>query len=264
MIKTLLNIEYRKAINYKTFWILGVLHFILVCILTIFVKELSDAFNLSTPKKGVVITSNLKVYLFFPKIWNTLTFVSSMLHILLGTMVIISICNEFSYKTIRHNIVSGLSKREFLYSKLIFCLCLSLYATVLILALGLIIGLINTPNLTFNKIIAQWQFIPLYSLQTFLYLMLALLIGLLFKKAALGISFLFVYVFLIENIISFFFHSSIENYFPYEVISGLIPAPDHFQENSSAVVLLSTIAAAIIYLVLYTFISNLVLKREDL
>ena len=55
----------------------------------------------------------------FPDIWQNLTYISTYFQPILAIIVIISLTNEFSFKTIRQNIIDGFDRKDFLVSKLL-------------------------------------------------------------------------------------------------------------------------------------------------
>src|ERR1039457_527008 len=107
MIK-LLTIELKKIVHYKVFWILAGLYFFFLAA-GILMAEFTlnnwiDKFNQHTP----IPIPHITLY-FFPDIWQNIFFFASVRYILIfpAIIIIILITNEFTYKTIRQNIVNG-------------------------------------------------------------------------------------------------------------------------------------------------------------
>ena len=105
--------------------------------------------------------------LYFPDIWQNITYVYTFLKIFIAILVIISVSNEFTYKTIRQNVIDGMDRMEFLISKLTTILLLSLYSTLLVFLTGLLTGIIYTPNYDVSDIFTGIQFVPAYFLDLF-------------------------------------------------------------------------------------------------
>ena len=61
----------------------------------------------------------------FPDIWQNLAWTSGLLKMGVAIMVVVSITNEYTYRTIRQNIIDGMSREEFLLSKVYTNLLLS-------------------------------------------------------------------------------------------------------------------------------------------
>ena len=53
----------------------------------------------------------------FPYIWHFNTFIIALLKIFFAIVIVAMIGNEYSYKTIKQNLIDGMSKGEFLKSK---------------------------------------------------------------------------------------------------------------------------------------------------
>lgn len=105
------------------------------------------------------------------------------LNLFLAIIVIFFVCNEFSNKTIRQNIINGLSRTEFILSKLYLILIFSLAATLLIFLTGLILGLIHSKDVDIGDIFSnRLQFILGYFIEVVTYLIFAYFIAFLLKR----------------------------------------------------------------------------------
>src|SRR5215212_3381742 len=67
----------------------------------------------------------------FPDAWQTVAFISSLFVFLPSIVVIMFITNEYTYKTHRQNIIDGWSRNDFMMSKMIDVVIISLIVTVL-------------------------------------------------------------------------------------------------------------------------------------
>ncbi len=95
-----LKIDYKKLKNYRTFWVLTILYFATMGLVTSSGME----FLKWLVSKGADFDriDILKIPLYhFPDIWQNLTYVSLYFELVLAIVVIVSVTNEFSYKTIR-------------------------------------------------------------------------------------------------------------------------------------------------------------------
>src|SRR5699024_870261 len=134
---------------------------------------------------------------------------------------------EYSFQTLKQHIVNGMNRWQFLSSKLLLCLVLALYASLVVFCVAGLVGLLTTTHPSWVKFMDQIEFIPLFFFQTVLFLLLSACIGFLCRRGGLAIAFLFLYVVLVENIIAFFLPDSIDRYLPNQVISKLVLPPDH-------------------------------------
>src|SRR5690606_18545376 len=185
-----------------------------------------------------------------------------MLNPLLALIIIVSVSDEFSFLTYRQSILSGLTKTQFVLSKLLVSIALSFYASILVLVLGFTVGLINTQNPSVTKIIAELQLIPLYSLQTLAYLAFAMFLAVLLRKSALTITIFFVYTLVIEILLRFFIQHPVRDYFPARIISRLVPMPDHLQQVADSVPP-SNVVVAVGYILVFWGLSQIVLIRRE-
>lgn len=206
--------------------------------------------------------------LHFPDIWQNITWVYSFLKIFLAIVVVISVSNEFSYKTIRQNIIDGMSRVDFLVSKLSTVLLLSLGSTLLVFLTGLISGLIYTPDLGDSSVLQGAEFVIAYFLDLFTYLVFAFFLTVLFKRSALTVFMLLLYS-PFEYIIAAFFPDNLDfitEYFPLHAINNLIevPFPRYIFQEIQDYVSWSAVAVVLIYLCLFIYAIYYKLKSSDL
>ena len=222
----LLKIDLAKLFNYRTFWILIGIYFVLMISVTMSGMEALKWLAAKGAQFGEFDVLKVPLY-HFPDIWQNLAYVAQYFRLLLGILIIISITNEFSYKTIRQNVIDGMSRADFIGSKTLFILVLSMASTLVVLAIGLIMGSIYSPESEMKFIIKHIEFIPAFFLATLNYLLLVMVIAMAIKRAGLSIVLLLVYP-AIEFMIGVFLPYSLEfltNYLPYTVLSNLIDIP---------------------------------------
>lgn len=76
----------------------------------------------------------------FPYIWHFNTFVAALLKIFLAIIIVSMMSNEYTYKTIKQNLIDGLSKKEFIASKFLTVVLFSIVSTVFVAVISLILG----------------------------------------------------------------------------------------------------------------------------
>ncbi|MEO7922642.1 MAG: ABC transporter permease [Chitinophagaceae bacterium] len=163
----------------------------------------------------------------FPEAWHTVAFFSSCFVFIPAVVVIMLICNEYTYKTHRQNIIDGWSRSQFVTSKLIDVLLISLMITMLYVAVALVTGFANQERLI-KDTWGQAKYIGLFGLQTFSQLSIAFLLGFLIRKAFLALGVFLFYFIILENIIGGFLEwkkSPAANYLPLQISDGMIPKP---------------------------------------
>ena len=270
----LLNIEWIKLKHYKAFWVLAAMYsvgVILVCsggmFLMEFLKDKGANFN------GVDPTI-LPIY-DFPDVWQNIAYVASFLKVILAFIIIISISNEATYRTLRQNIIDGLSNRDFLASKLLLIFALSIFTAVLLFLIGLGTGAAYSHVWGIKYIFQSTQFLLAYALEVFTYLTFTLMIVLLIRKTGMVIVGLFMYTVMFEPLFAVFLENypstpemirSLVPFLPIKALNNLIHVPFQryvFMEIQDYVSLKETLIVTG-WLVFNISMSYLILKKKDL
>lgn len=266
MIK-LFKIDFKKLSNYRTFWVLIILYFATMGLITSsgmeFLKWLVG--------KGADFdqVDILRVPLYhFPDIWQNLTYVSLFFQLVLAIVVIISVTNEFSYKTVRQNIIDGMDRKDFLISKITTVFMISLASTLFVFLIGMTTGLIYTPETEMRFMFTNIEFIPGYFLATFSYLMMVLLFAVWIKRSGLAIGIVLIY-----PALEYAFGASLPDsmdpilpYLPQHAINAIIEVPFQryaFMEIQDYVDPLSVLVVCA-YIVLFTYLAYRNLVKRDL
>jgi len=271
-------IEWIKLRNYRAFHILTGLYFLMVgvicCSGALVLNYIKNHMgNLNSVFKGVDVT-NLPIYE-FPDVWQNMTFVAARLKIFLAFIVIISLTNEITYKTLRQNIIDGFSRLDFMLSKFSMIFVLSLANTILVFLFGLGMGLIYSHDTSIAAIFGNMQFLGAFFLNVFVFLVFAFLLGLLIKRTGIVIVFLGLYAMFIEPIATLILteHPKLKGgigliaaYFPEKAIRDLIHEPFlkyAFQEIQDYVSF-TDVSVVIVQLLFYcTFIYMLLKWRSN-
>ncbi len=263
----LLRIDLLKLTNYRAFWVLNILYGLLIIGIPAgvieflkWLKSIGADFDEFDPMKIPI--------LYFPDIWQNITYVYTLLKIFMAIIVVISISNEFSYKTVRQNIIDGMSRVDFLKSKLSTIFLLSLGSAALVFLTGLITGSIYTPDIEFSEMFDGAEFVLAYFLDLFGFLVFAFLLTILLKRSALTVFILMIYRPL-ELIIIAQLPRSIEaigEYFPLQSMSNLIevPFPRYIFQEIQDYVSLTFVVASFAWVVLFVYAIHSKLKSSDL
>ena len=200
----LLRIESKKILTYKVFWILIGLYFLFLALgimmAEFMINSSINQFNTHMP----IPFPHVQLY-FFPEIWQNITFFAGIRYVLIfpAIVIIILITNEFTFKTIRQNIVNGMSKEEFLVSKLEIILILSVVITVLIGLATILLGVFNSDERSFSMIFGQSLFLLGFFVEIFSFLMFAFFFGFIFRNTGLAIALFTLYVLIVEPVLYF-------------------------------------------------------------
>ena len=229
----LFEIEWLKLKNYRVFWILTAMYFVgLILVLSSGMFLMQFLKSKGAEFKGIDPTI-IPLY-DFPDVWQNMTYIATFFKIIPAFIVIISVTNEISYRTMRQNVIDGLSKWEFLLSKFVLILALSGAATAFIFIEGLITGLIYStvkyPELLFSEL----EFLLAYFLELVTFLCFALLLGLLLKRAGFAIVLIFMYTLIFEPMLTVNMEhntwikdqvSWLAPFFPIRALNNLIHVP---------------------------------------
>lgn len=202
MIK-LLRIELKKILPYKTFWVVIGLYFLFLALGIILAELILNSMVTNMNKKLPIPFPHIHLY-FFPDIWQNVSFFASMRYILIfpAITVLILITNEFTFKTIRQHIVTGMSKKQFLLSKLYIVVALSLVVTIILKLVILFLGITNSEIHSFSQIATKSSFLAGFFVLLFSFLVIAYFFGFIFRNTGLAIALFTLYVLIIEPVIS--------------------------------------------------------------
>jgi ABC-type transport system involved in multi-copper enzyme maturation permease subunit len=216
--------------------------------------------------KGLTGIAGIPIYQ-FPDIWHNITYVAGFLKFILAIFVIISITNEITYDTLRQNIMNGLSRTDFIVSKLILIVFIAAGSALFIFFTGFIVGLTNTPDVVLHDIIKYSGFIPAYFLQLSAYLIFAFLTGLLIKRTGLAMGLMFLYSLIIEPVAALRINAdAIKGLLPMKSINNLIHMPfgKYLLREIQDYVSFRETMIVLVYSLLFTGAIYLLLKKRDL
>jgi ABC-2 type transport system permease protein len=231
MIK-LLKIEFKKILTYKIFWILAGLYFLFLALgllmAEFMINKQVDSINSRMP----IPFPHITIY-FFPWIWQNMAFFATIRYVLIfpAIIIIILITNEFTFKTIRQNVINGMSKAEILTSKLLLILLISVILTVLLTIGTLIIGMAHTSGITFGLLFERSSFIPGFFVTMLTIQVYALFFGFLLRNTGLSIALFTLYAFIVEPILYYFlkspmvFENRISPYLPFNAVLRVTEYP---------------------------------------
>jgi ABC-2 type transport system permease protein len=254
----------------KPFWVLLSVYILLNVIAFFSIESLLNNMVVNAEKNSPMPVTIPGFSLYnFPLIWHNLTYLGGFFKIWLALIIIISITNELSSKTIRLNIMAGLSRTDFLYSKLLFVGLLSFLSVLVLFLSGAILGIIKSEQLTFGLFIEKITFLPAYFLELFAFGTFAMAFAFVIQRTGLSIAFFALYYYLVEWILSIALPDEIADYLPTESMGNLIDAPNSslmqmFGVNFSEVVSIPDVITSLIYCLLSILIVYLMINRRDI
>ncbi|MGZ3915073.1 MAG: ABC transporter permease [Flavisolibacter sp.] len=226
----LLQTEWLKIRRYPAFWwMTGLVALTYPGINYIFYHFYQNMVSRGTPA-SLKIKSFVGNAFTFPEVWHTVAYASSLFIFIPSVVVIMFISNEYTYRTHRQNIIDDWSRRQFLSSKLMDVLFLSLGVTLIFAIVALVTGLANRGDAPGN-IWEGARYIGLFALQAFAQLSIAFLIAFLAKKAFVALGIFLFYFIILEPIIvgvARLKANDIGRFMPLEISDRLIPVPAFF------------------------------------
>ncbi|MCX8531421.1 ABC transporter permease [Chryseobacterium luquanense] len=277
----LLKLEYYKNLNYTPFKVFTILYFailvIFLCIGLIDLKLFGSTINLK--EQGMYN---------FPEIWNFTTWTVALLKIFLGLIIVFSICQEFSNRMFKQNTIDGLSREEFIGSKLLTIGIFTFISTVLVFVITILLGYQYSTSTESSLVYKEIFFIGNYFLKLFSFFCFLMFLSILLRKSVFVFLAFFV-VWIGESVIGgietyskvagtqsaerneifqngFFFSKLL----PLESMSSLIPNP-MMRLNMAKMMGLKyeftypteSLVACLVWCGLFIFGSYLILKKRD-
>lgn len=264
----LLKIDLKKLTNYRTFWVVCGLYFFTLAFVTASGMEFLKWLASFVEGFGQKINIDRIPLYHFPDVWQNLVYISGFFKIVLAIMVVISITNEYQYRTIRQNIIDGMSRWEFLKSKILTNVLFSLMSVTMVFLIALVTGMIYSPQLILTDIFSDLDFFPAYFLEIFAFLSYALMLGILVQRSGLTIILLLL-SHMIEAIVKVNIPDAtdwLKDFFPMQSISNLVSLPFAryaFQEIQDYVAI-SAVLIALVWTILFNYFAYLRLKKSDI
>ncbi len=262
-------LEWLKIKYAKPFWIMLGLFVLCYSLIGLFSKSAIDFLVAKGPPSfKAFLQTGLPIF-DFVDIWQNLAYLGSLFKWILGFIVIISITNEFSNRTVRQNIIDGLSKYEFLKSKLLLIATLSALNVLLIFVLGIVLGYMYSPVTSLTYVFQEIIYLPLVFVEIFGFLCLAMLFAVVIRRSGFALVLFMMYTLFIENFVTAYFYYQLDWpiwYFPFRAVNNLI----HFPLSKYALQYVPTglnlveLGLALFWIGSFMLISYRVLDRRDL
>lgn len=211
---------------FKVLSILWLLAFLTIPIATWGVLQWMDSLLEATNVK--IMPSQLPFF-DFVDLWQNLTYCYKWVTVFICFSMVISVTNEFSYKTVRQNVIDGLSRKELWLSKILLMLGLSLVATGMVFVLGLVTGYALSPVTGISYVVRNIEFLGAYFFHVFMYMSFCFFVSVLIKRAGFAIALFLFWTYIVEiSIVQFVDHYASEqvgNLLPMEACWSLIQRP---------------------------------------
>lgn len=167
----------------------------------------------------------------FPTVWEYLGYVGNwVVFFFLGFLAVILVTTEYANRTLRQNIIDGLSRQDFVLAKLLFVAAIALAATLYYTICALILGATHTEVLVWQKVWQNWDYIPRYFLLVLGYMYFGLFLGFLLKRSWLSLFLYLTYIMMLEPLLRWGVHQNLTrhrsmHFYPMNALEDLLPVP---------------------------------------
>jgi ABC-type transport system involved in multi-copper enzyme maturation permease subunit len=226
----LLTIEFHKLKYNKASKILSIIYFGLLMSIALIasIKFEFGNFKLHLADAGIFN---------FPYIWHFNTYVASILKFFLLLVIVSMMSNEYSYKTLKQNLIDGLSKKEFILSKFYAVIVFAFISTIFVFIVSLVLGLVYSDYNEFAIIVSDLEYLLAFFIKLVAFFSFGLFLGILVKRSAFAIGAMVVWL-IIESMFKGFLYwqfqssekigesvDSIMQFLPLEAMANLIKEP---------------------------------------
>jgi ABC-type transport system involved in multi-copper enzyme maturation permease subunit len=223
----LISIELQKIWKNKASRVLTLTYFILLSFIALIASIKFDF--------GVVKIHVAEMGIFnFPFIWHFNTYIAAWLKLFLAIVIVSMMANEYSYGTLKQNLIDGLSKKEFILSKFLTVVLFALCSTVFVFVMSLILGFSFSSYKELDVVFMDLDYLLAFFVKLMGFFSFCLFLGIFVKRSAFALGFLLVWSILegiIKGLLIFqvFPNSNkadyIMQFLPLEAMSNLIIEP---------------------------------------
>ena len=267
----LLKLEWLKQKDYILFRILILAYvFFLPAILFIGKKI--------PPISGEMFDPQIMLF-HFPSVWEFLAYIGNWLvFFIFGFMSVLIITNEYAYRTLRQNVITGVLRSHWFWSKVLFMIMISLFATLYYAFCAILIGVIHglDDTIYISTVFKNSEMVIRFFIMSLGYMSFGMLIGLLVKRTGIALFVFIGYAFFLEPVLRgihlYYIKNESMHYFPLNVFEDLCPIPfaeiaeEFTKENGFSLFVAPNIAIplSLIYILIFGWLSYKRLTQSDL
>ncbi len=277
--KRLLSIELQKIWKNKASKVLTLTYFILLSFIALIAAIKFDigSFKISPAEMGIFN---------FPYIWHFNTYFADFFSFFLAIVIVSMMANEYSYGTLKQNLIDGMSKQEFITSKFLTVFVFALASTVFVFIMSLILGYSYSSYTDVSIVFKDMQYLIAFFVKLLGFFTICLFLGIFVKRSAFALGFLLLgYVFefwILRLILWYTFDSSeissnVRQFFPLTALSNLIVEPVSRTSVVKTIgsqigvngvkdysIHFSSICIVLVWTSIFIFLSYKILKKRDL
>jgi len=255
----LVKTEWIKTRHYRAFQILSLAYVVLLILVFIGAQRFINNITIQSNDSSFTPFRGLSFY-HTEYIWQNFTYVAGYLKIIPALLIILLITNEFSFLTMRQQLISGMSREGFLTGKLLVISFITLGMVILIGITALVLGLLHQKVDDASLLNPGLWFIPIHALELFTYLIFAMLIAFIFRRSGIATIVFVLYSIVGERIINLILPGNVGDYLPLNAAGSLIPLPNNTLTSSLGLTFRSTVdMQTIITCAAYCFLSTAII-----
>ena len=226
----LLNIEFHKLKHNKASRVLSIIYFGL---LTSIALIAAIKFDIGPIKFHLADQGIFN----FPYIWHFNTFIAAIFKFFLLLVIVSMMANEYSNKTLKQNLIDGLSKKEFILSKFYTVIVFAAVSTIFVFVTSLILGFMYSDYNEFSIIFSDLEYLLAFFIKLVGFFSFGLFLGILVKRSAFAVGAMVVWLIIESMFKGYLFYSfrsedsttehvnSVMQYLPLESMQNLIKEP---------------------------------------
>lgn len=173
----------------------------------------------------------------FPYIWHFNTYMAAILKFFLLLVIVSMMSNEYSYKTLKQNLIDGLSKKEFILSKFYTVIAFAAISTVFVFVVSLVLGLMYSDYNEIAIILSDLEYLLAFFIKLVGFFSFGLFLGILVKRSAFAVGAMLVWLIVESMFKGYLFYAlrnadntseqvnTIMQFLPLESMANLIKEP---------------------------------------
>ncbi len=228
----LLNIEFHKLKHNRASKVLSIIYFGLLTSIALIAAIKFDVGPIKFHLADQGIFN-------FPYIWHFNTYIAAILKFFLLLVIVSMMANEYSHKTLKQNLIDGLSKKEFILSKFYTVVVFAAISTVFVFLVSLILGYVYSDYNEFSIVFSDLEYLLAFFIKLVGFFSFGLFMGILVKRSAFAVGGIVVW-FIAESIFKGYLFwqfknsdfsevservNSVMRFLPLESMSNLIKEP---------------------------------------
>jgi ABC-type transport system involved in multi-copper enzyme maturation permease subunit len=167
----------------------------------------------------------------FPYIWHFNTFMAAIFKFFLLLVIVSMMANEYTNKTLKQNLIDGLSKKEFILSKFYTVILLALISTLFVFVVSVILGYAYSDFNELSIVTTDLEYLLAFFVKLVGFFSFGLFLGILVKRSAFAVGAMLVWVMIegfAKGMLFWKFRPNVDDvmqFLPLEAMANLIKEP---------------------------------------